>query len=162
MAELKERAQPYEVEAPRLARVVDILGGQKVLKRTVKTALEAHDLLSQGLPSATLAHTMGSLTILHDPASLEKAMGVSLRTVQRHKAARARRLSKEQSSRVWKFAEILATATAVFGSRQAAEEWLQRPAIALDQRRPIDLLATAAGVEIVDDHLGRLEYGVYT
>ena len=31
----------------------------------------------------------------------------------------------------------------------------------LDQRRPIDLLATSAGTQIVEDFLQRLEYGVY-
>ena len=32
----------------------------------------------------------------------------------------------------------------------------------LDQRRPLDPLATPAGVKIVQDFLGRLEYGGYT
>jgi putative toxin-antitoxin system antitoxin component (TIGR02293 family) len=34
--------------------------------------------------------------------------------------------------------------------------------MALDQRRPIDLLATPAGVQLVEDLLGRIQYGVYT
>jgi putative toxin-antitoxin system antitoxin component (TIGR02293 family) len=58
-------------------------------------------------------------------------------------------------------AEILAKATAVLGSRTEAERWLDRPAIGLDHRRPIDLLATTAGVEIVENHLERIEHGVY-
>jgi len=62
----------------------------------------------------------------------------------------------------WKFAEILAKATAVLGSQQEeAEQWLERPAIGLDQRRPIDLLATPAGAKLVEDYLIRLEFGVY-
>jgi putative toxin-antitoxin system antitoxin component (TIGR02293 family) len=162
MAELKEQAQPYEGEASNFFRVVDILGGTKVLGRKLKNPLDAHELLLRGLPSATLTHAIGRLASLHDPASLEKAIGVSWRTVQRRKADPARRFNKEQSSRIWKFAEILAKATAVFGSREAAEEWLERPAIGLEQRRPIDLLSTAAGIEIVETHLGRLEYCVYT
>jgi putative toxin-antitoxin system antitoxin component (TIGR02293 family) len=40
--------------------------------------------------------------------------------------------------------------------------WLERPALGLEQRRPIDLLSTTAGVKLVEDLLGRLEYGVYT
>jgi hypothetical protein len=44
-----------------------------------------------------------------------------------------------------KFAEILAKATEVFGSQEEAEQWLQRPATGLDQRRPIDLLTNACG-----------------
>jgi hypothetical protein len=50
----------------------------------------------------------------------------------------------------------------LFGSQADAEEWLERPAMALDQRKPIDLLSTPAGVEVVEAHLGRLEHGVYT
>jgi putative toxin-antitoxin system antitoxin component (TIGR02293 family) len=58
--------------------------------------------------------------------------------------------------------DILTRATSVFGSRTAAEQWLAQPATGLDQRRPIDLLITPAGVELVEDFLGRIEYGVYT
>jgi putative toxin-antitoxin system antitoxin component (TIGR02293 family) len=50
----------------------------------------------------------------------------------------------------------------VFGSQAAAEEWFEQPAMAFDQRRPIDLLSTPAGVEVIEDHLTRLDYGVYT
>ena len=70
-------------------------------------------------------------------------------------------MSQEQSGRTSKFAEILAKATSVFGSREEAEQWLERPAIGLDQRRPIDLLATPAGVSIVEEFLERLAYCVY-
>jgi putative toxin-antitoxin system antitoxin component (TIGR02293 family) len=59
-----------------------------------------------------------------------------------------------------KVTEILARATAVFGGQKEAKQWLERPAIGLDQRRPIDLLATAAGAKIVEDHLTRLAFGV--
>jgi putative toxin-antitoxin system antitoxin component (TIGR02293 family) len=34
-------------------------------------------------------------------------------------------------------------------------------ATGLNQRRPIDLLASPAGVALVEDFLVRLEYGVY-
>jgi putative toxin-antitoxin system antitoxin component (TIGR02293 family) len=108
-----------------------------------------------------LTHLVESLVLLHDPDSLEKAVGISWRTFQRRKADPDRLLSPEQSGRTWKFAEILAKATAILGSRTEAEQWLERPAIGLDQRRPVDLLATTAGVEIVENHLERIEYGVY-
>jgi putative toxin-antitoxin system antitoxin component (TIGR02293 family) len=60
------------------------------------------------------------------------------------------------------FAETLTRATTLFGSRAAAGQWLEQPAIGLEQRRPIDLMATPAGLELVEDYLGRIEYGVYT
>src|SRR5260370_30680582 len=86
---------------------------------------------------------------------------MSMRTSQRSRLAPRKPLSKEQSGRTWKFAEILAKAIEVFGSREEASAWLERPAMGLEQRRPIDLLATPAGVKLVEDFLGRLEYGVY-
>jgi putative toxin-antitoxin system antitoxin component (TIGR02293 family) len=63
---------------------------------------------------------------------------------------------------MWQFAGVLAKATKVFGSRHEAELWMERPAIGLDQRRPIDLLETPAGAQVVGTFLGRLEYDVYT
>ena len=57
---------------------------------------------------------------------------------------------------------MLAKATAVLGSREAAEQRLECPAVGLDQRRPIDLLSTPAGMTLVEEFLERLEYGVYT
>ncbi len=58
--------------------------------------------------------------------------------------------------------EILAMATEVLGSQGAAERWMEEPAIGLDQRRPLDLLSTPGGLDIVKTFLKRLQYGVYT
>jgi putative toxin-antitoxin system antitoxin component (TIGR02293 family) len=143
-------------------RIANLLGGPRVLRHTLRTALDAHEMLLEGLPPKALWHLIDHLSVIHKTASLEKAVGMSLRTYQRQKADPAKRLGQEQSGRAWKFAEILARATAVFGSQAEAEHWLELPALGLEQHRPIDLLVTPAGVEIVEDFLGRLEYGVYT
>ena len=71
-------------------------------------------------------------------------------------------MSIEQAGRTWQFTEILAHATKVLGSQGAAEHWLKRPAVGLNQNSPIDLLATPAGTRMVNDYLTRIEYGVYT
>lgn len=161
MTDPTETAKVQPPVTPAFDNVVEILGGQKVLKRKLRTQLDAHELLLRGLPSAVLTHMVDNLVILHDPASLAKAVGVSLRTLQRRKASPSRLLNQEQSGRTWKFAEVVARATKLLGSRTEAEQWLDRPAIGLDQRRPIDLLSTPAGVEIVETYLDRLTYGVY-
>lgn len=160
MAELREHGATA-IESEDLRRVTELLGGKRVLRRAPETPLDAHEMLLQGLPGQALTHLVDSFVVLQRTASLEKAVGMSLRTFQRRKDAPAKPLSPEQSGRTWKFAEILAKATAMFGSQEEAEQWLERPAIGLDQRRPLDLLATPAGVELVEDFLQRLEYGVY-
>ncbi|UEM21565.1 DUF2384 domain-containing protein [Skermanella mucosa] len=143
-------------------RVVELLGGSRVFRHELRTPLEAHDMLMQGLPGRALDHLFGNLVVLKRSNSLDRAVGMSLRTLQRRRESPEKPLGQEQSGRAWKFAEILAKATEVFGSQEEAEQWLDRPATGLDQRRPIDLLATPAGVEMVQDFLHRLEYGVYT
>jgi putative toxin-antitoxin system antitoxin component (TIGR02293 family) len=145
-----------------LQQVSALFGGRQTLRRAVQNPLDAHDLLVAGLPGDALMHLLGRLGALRSSPSLEKALGMSLRTIQRRKERPDQVLDREQSSRTWKFAEILARATEVMGSQAEAEEWLARPAMGLDGRRPIDLLESAAGTEIVEEFLTRLEYGVYT
>lgn len=144
-----------------LQKIEALLGGSRVLSRRLASALDAHEMLLHGLPTSALDHLVANLMIIGKNESLEKAVGMSLRTWQRRKDTPSKPLSQEQSGRAWKFAEILAKATDIFGSQVEAEQWLERPAIGLDQHRPIDLLGTPAGVELVEDHLDRLEYGVY-
>jgi putative toxin-antitoxin system antitoxin component (TIGR02293 family) len=154
-----ERVKHY-AGAAELQNVVSLLGGAPILRRKVNSLLDTHEMLLQGLPEKALSHLVGRLTVIKW-ASLEKAVGMSLRTYQRRKEAPEKPLSQEQSERTWKFAEILAKASAVIGSQEDAELWLKSPAIGLNQQRPIDLLATRAGAEMVENLLRQLEYGVY-
>lgn len=158
----QNKPEPPRSAAGDYQDVAALLGGSHVLRRKLTGPLDAHDLILQGLPGQALKHLADSLHVLPRSALLEKAVGVSLRTLQRRKDAPSKPLNKEQSGRTWKFAEILAKATAVFGSQEEAERWLGQPAIGLNQRRPIDLLATPAGVELVETYLDRIKYGVYT
>lgn len=152
---------PSSTTGGELQKIEALLGGSRVLARHLTNALDAHELLLGGLPALALDHLVGNLVVIGKTESLEKAMGMSLRTWQRRKDTPSKPLSLEQSGRAWKFAEILSKATDIFGSQVEAEQWLDRPAIGLDQRRPIELLGTPAGVELVEDHLDRLEFGVY-
>lgn len=151
------------VEESEAMQAYRLLGGGKIMKRAVRNSLDAHDLIIQGIPSKSLLHLVEGVHVLSTGDVLNKAIGISIRTLQRRKSdPKQKLLSTEQSSRAWRFAEIIAQATKVLGAQEAAEAWLLEPAFGLDNRRPIDLLASAAGAEAVENHLMRLEYGVYT
>jgi putative toxin-antitoxin system antitoxin component (TIGR02293 family) len=150
-------------EQRELKRVETWLGGPKVIRRKLKTKLDVHEVSLRGLPNVSVAKFIGRLVLLRgNVPALEKIMGMSLRTLQRKRQAPTKALSQEQTGRTLKFAEVLAKATEVFGSQQNAEEWLQRPAMGLNDRLPIELLATPTGAKLVEDFLTRLEYGAYT
>jgi putative toxin-antitoxin system antitoxin component (TIGR02293 family) len=55
--------------------------------------------------------------------------------------------------------EIRRQAIEVLGSEEAADEWLNEPAIALNWQRPVDLLPGSK--KLVEDLLWRIEHGVY-
>ncbi|XYK82822.1 MAG: type II RES/Xre toxin-antitoxin system antitoxin [Labrenzia sp.] len=152
--------QMQESEA---AKAYRLLGGRKLMKRSVHNSLDAHDVIVDGIPAKSLLHLVEGVRVLSTGDVLNKAIGISIRTLQRRKSdTKHRLLSPEQSSRAWRFAEIIAQATDILGDQGAAEAWILEPAIGLDNRRPIDLLASAAGAEAVETYLTRLEYGVYT
>ncbi|WP_116134074.1 antitoxin Xre/MbcA/ParS toxin-binding domain-containing protein [Tropicimonas sp. IMCC34043] len=145
-----------------VSRAYDLLGGEQTIRPPIRNALDAHDLLVKGLPSASLLHLVNAVAFLERDDALMKAIGISVRTLQRRKTdKKATLLTGEQSNRTWRFAEILGHAIEVMGSKAEAEAWMNRPAIGLENRKPVDLLATSAGAEAVDEYLTRIEYGVY-
>lgn len=148
---------------PGVGRVVDLLGGRSIFDHPFSTALEAHESIQLGFPSKSLLAFVHHFPTLGRADTIDKVVGVGLRTFQRHKKAGAKeRLTREQSGKLYKTAEIVAKAVDVFGSHEAAERFLEEPAMALDRKRPIDLISTPAGAELVERHLARIDLGVYT
>ncbi len=146
-----------------IGRVVDLLGGRKTFDHPFSTALEAHDNIEQGFPSRSLLVFLDNFPTLGRAETIDKVVGVGLRTFQRHKkGGSAERLTREQSGKLYKTAEIVAKAVDVFGSNEAAERFLEEPVMALNRKRPIDLISTTAGAELVERHLARIDFGVYT
>jgi putative toxin-antitoxin system antitoxin component (TIGR02293 family) len=155
------RKRPSGISIDPLSQVAERLGGSQVWKKTPASMLEVHEAIERGFPSKSVRIVISNTKGISSKKLL-KVFHISQRTVQRYGAAPDKPLNKEQSGRLWKFAEILNKASAVLGSEEAAERWLSSPAVALEQRLPMDLLTTQAGAEIVEQLLGRLEHGVYT
>jgi putative toxin-antitoxin system antitoxin component (TIGR02293 family) len=131
------------------------------LHRLVETEAQAHELVLRGIPAEAMAKLFASVVSLPADAVLA-AIGVSGRSFARRKASPKARLPVDESERLWRFAEVLAHATRVFGSQADAEHWLDRSALGLDRRKPIDLLRTHPGTRLVSEYLTRIEHGVYT
>lgn len=161
---IKYRAETVDTEDRNqndlLSNVVRLLGGERILKHTIVTKLDAHSVISEGFPNDVLNSLIAKVPELKDPSFLRSALGVSARTTQR-KNSQGAVLTTEQSSKAWNFAEILTQAESVFGSQRDGMKWLNEPSFGLGGKRPIDLLSTSAGSEVVKDLLTKLEYGVY-
>ena len=121
--------------------------------------LQTHDLVTEGLPVLTARDLMASFRII-DRGAVLRAVGISERTLQRGQAGN-KLLDSNASDRALRLAAITEQAINTLGSQVAAELWLSNPAMGLDQRKPIDLLQSSEGAELVKPLLTRMDYGVY-
>ena len=139
---------------------IEFMGGRRLFKQWPQSRAEIHGALVKGLPYAVLVHIVDHLSAL-SLDEIADAVGISGRTLRRQRDQPERPMPPDLASKTWFLAETLAQASAVFGGRDAAERWMAHPAMGLDGARPIDLLRTLQGAELVTEFLGRLEHGVY-
>ena len=137
------------------------LGGRKFWRRRLTSRSDVHSAIVSGVPYGSLIFLVNLVTGLEE-GDVAKVLGISTRTLRRQSETPEKPMPADLASKTWLFAETLAKATEIFGSREEAERWMSKPAMGLDGQRPIDLLQTVQGAELVNDFLGRLEYGVYT
>lgn len=142
-----------------LERTLKRLMGNRATQ--ARSAFEIHEMIEKGLPSQDIISFVESVGLLHDKKVVVKVIGMSERTLYR-RVKKPEPLTAEQSSRTWRFAEILTKAEDVFGDAGEAERWMNTPAMGLEGRKPIDLITTQVGYELVDDFLTRMDHGVYT
>lgn len=166
MSTIPAIAAPPESQSPLLADdltqagTFDLLGGQRLLKRMPASRADVHATIVHGIPYSALFFLTDHITVLSE-SDVAHVVGVSTRTLRRQKDAPKKSMPTDLASRTWLFAGTLARATEVFGGREQAERWMSEEAMGLDGARPIDLLRTVQGAELVNEFLGRLEYGVY-
>jgi putative toxin-antitoxin system antitoxin component (TIGR02293 family) len=139
----------------------NFLGGKKFWHHRLTSRSDVHSVILRGVPYASLIFLVAQVKGLEEE-DVVKVLGISARTLRRQSETPENPMPAGLASRTWLFAETLAKATEIFGGKEEAERWMAKAAMGLDGQRPIDLLQTVQGAELVNDFLGRLEYGVYT
>jgi putative toxin-antitoxin system antitoxin component (TIGR02293 family) len=141
------------------AEIAEVLGGRKVLGRSIKNVSQLAELIRKGLPSGSLL-ALGTKLDLKSGALSEK-LGIPQRTLTR-RLSRHSRLTAAESDRTVRLARVYATAVEMIGNSAKAAEWLRTPNRALRGGVPIDQLDTDLGTREVENILGRIAYGVYS
>jgi putative toxin-antitoxin system antitoxin component (TIGR02293 family) len=139
--------------------IAKVLGGRKVLGKTVKKPDDLAELVREGLPATSVTVLAGRLDI--GSTMLSEKLGIPLRTLSRRLSLRSR-LTSTESDRMVRLARVFATAVEMIGEEDKAVEWLQTPNRALGGKKPLDELDTDVGAREVEDLLGRIAYGVYS
>lgn len=82
------------------------------------------------------------------------------RTLARRKET-GERLSPVESDRVQRLERIWAHGVRVFANPDKFARWLRKECRALDDVRPIDLLASETGAKLVEEELHRIDFGIF-
>jgi putative toxin-antitoxin system antitoxin component (TIGR02293 family) len=108
---------------------------------------------------ASLPHAQGiSIEKALGVAEVARILGVHPRTVERRREARkvSRPLEmqrEEKLRRVWReLIDLFSTENAIY--------WLTHPVPALEDRRPVDLMAEDGGLDRVLEAIGRMSWGI--
>lgn len=120
--------------------------------------IRLYQLLHQGIPYpifTTLAKASGL-----EIKKLAECLSIPQATLQRR--ARLGRFKVDESDRLYRFAVILKAAIDLFeGDEASAQRWLQSPVRGLGGHSPLEMMATSAESQAVQDLIGRLEQGVF-
>ena len=131
-----------------------ILGGRRAIGASVNNDADMTKAVEGGFSVTTLdalkrrGVTEGEIALLI----------IKPRTLSHRKAGNGR-LTVEESDRAARVARVIALAERTFSNRVKADRWLHKSLALLDDRRPIDLIQTAAGARLVEDVLAKIAWG---
>lgn len=137
------------------AEIVEVLGGEGILGGGTVTSQALCSRIREGLPYASYEHV--ALLLAINLNELGEVLDLPKSTRVRRKQGQLRPI---ESDRLVRVARVLASARRILGSMERATAWMHRPNRALNGETPLHLLDTEVGEQLVEEALGRLEYGV--
>lgn len=139
-------------------RVSRVLGGQRALKHRVRTLVDLHDLVAEGLPKTSVLAVFAHLSKRY-PIALQplRDFVAPPATLKRRRV----RLSPTESQRLERLARVIAMTEDVWDDdEEAAAEFLARRHAKLGGRTPLEMAVTDLGVRQVEELLASLEFGL--
>jgi putative toxin-antitoxin system antitoxin component (TIGR02293 family) len=136
--------------------VANVLGGERTLRRRVRTVDDLRRTVEDGLPVAALDHAAAWVAGEGAAATELKHRIVPKTTLHR----RGDRLSLEESQRLERLARMAAMAEDVWEDKELAHEFLLSAQPQLGGERPIDLARSELGARQVEMVLFAIEYAL--
>lgn len=135
-----------------------LLGGRTVLGRSLETGMDRYELSRTGIPKRALLNLVSNLNL--SLRSMSTLLNVAERTIQRKRDDEL--LDVSTSEQVIQIAEVYSRGNEVFGSPGNFQEWMKTENISFAGKRPMELLPSRYGAQMILDEIGRIEWGVYS
>lgn len=138
------------------AKIAQVMGGQRVLGRKIRSFSDLIDRVADGLPPAALESCVERVV----PDRRERSAALH-RVVPKATLSRSRRkLGVSASERTARLARLIATAELVWGDADDAHEWLRRPHPELNGKSPLEAAQTELGGLEAEAVLWKLAHGI--
>jgi putative toxin-antitoxin system antitoxin component (TIGR02293 family) len=132
-----------------------------VMVRIVPERTGPFELIAQSRSGVTHAEVRKLASLLElTIRELAILLSMNERTMARRLVSGS--LNKVESERLLLLKALAAHGLRVFEDQGKFNRWLRRPLEILEGQSPLQLLDTATGFQVVDQILGRIEYGVYS
>ncbi len=141
-----------------LAQVGEILGGEKILGKNLKSKMDLVELGSIGVTKKALSHLADYLSLSWK--QIADLLPITERTLQKYTLHR--HFNPAVSEQVLHIAGVLAKGIEVFKEKRKFSSWLNTPHKVLSGNTPLSMLESRFGTELVLEELGRIEFGVYS
>jgi putative toxin-antitoxin system antitoxin component (TIGR02293 family) len=136
--------------------IEELLGGTEIIGHEIRNEMDLYEISKKGLPKKALVHLIHNLGFtVKFMASL---INITERTIQRKNDIEL--LDKVTSEQVLQIADIYSKGTHIFESSENFSTWITIENKALNNKKPIELLSSRYGAQMVLDELGKIEYGI--
>lgn len=139
--------------------IQESLGGEEVLHRSINSDADLFAITSEGLPKKSV-EVLSKIIGMSLHTLTEKYLDISYRGLQRKLDSDI--LSTKLTEQLLRIAGLYSRGNEVFdGSSEDFKLWLSTPCRPLGDQKPQDLLVNGFGIDMVQDQLERMEYGIY-
>ena len=138
--------------------IEDLLGGPQVLGHKIRSEMDLYELGKTGIPKKSLLifSQKTNMTI----RTISSTLHTTERTLQRKKELDV--LSESLSEHIIQLAAVYSRGNEIFEDIDHFQTWVKTTNKALGNKKPMELLSSRFGAQMVLDELGRIEHGVYS
>ena len=137
--------------------IVEILGGESVLGRSVSKMHELDAVVREGLPKSSLEHVLNAVTACDDGKGWLEYRD---KIVSRSTWKRRERFNPQVSETIERLAHLYALSFLIFRNPIDTSRFMLEPHPELGDRKPVDVALTEVGGREVEDVIERGLYGL--
>ncbi len=134
----------------------------EVIKSSLLDPISSFELVVQAQKGVDVEMAFEvSASLLMPEEDLSLILHLSTKTLKNYQKAE-KTLNPIASEQVLKLNELRKKGEQVFGSVEAFNSWLKKPAIGLDEAIPYHFLKTSGGIDLVMEELDTIAYGDFS